>query len=146
MSKHSLGGPFKFFQKRRIRALQTKLNKVKGNVCELEKKVKVEKEKASILFTVSEYDNLIGDLDDALEATCDCAKSAASKPSREATVDLAAEMEKQCKEDLHKAGKIKRASGSGRVSKEDKKLINDCIESKKGGSALGSCRVRRRRR
>lgn len=148
MAKHQLGFiPFvsKALARRRIHGVQSKLNKVKAKVCELESKVTLEKERAAALFTKGEYDRLIGALDESLDDTCECAQSAASKPSKAAVVDLEAELEKKCKEELHKQGKIKRAGGSGRVSKEDKKTIEDCMKAKGGGS-LGSCRTRPRRR
>lgn len=144
--KHQLGISIPYFskalQKRRIRGLSKKLSKLNEKICDLDKRVEVEKEKASILFTKAEYDNFVGKLDETLESTCECAKAAASTPTRGGKP---AKGDRECADEINRSlPKEKQIpKWDKKRTAEQREMIRKCQEADLAASLSGkSCRRR----
>ncbi len=131
MPKKSMDAvPFisKALRRRKINKLTKKAEVLADKTETLSKAIEEEKARSKTVLTAADFERRTEQMDEALSRVCDAAESAAKKPKRsEAKVDVKG----LCKTALFEAGKISRASGSGRLSNPEQALVNECV--KKGG-------------
>jgi len=117
--------------RRRVRNLETKVDKVRDRFCDLSNRIKEEKAKAANLMTKAQYDDLVKKVDEHLDEACECASDASEKPSSGERESAKTDMKKECKKKAAQALGWDSARGKTNNPENKKKweaLVEKCMK------------------
>ena len=115
----------KWFLKRNIKSLETKINASKEKFCDLSDKVEEAKDKAAKVMVKAEYDKVTDKLDNTLAEACECARGAAENPETEGKP---MKKRKDCVKELFPTRFPKGRTGAAKLTAEEKERIKKCQE------------------